>query len=93
MILEKCAHFLYLELLSKLMKNNYHLSTFKESLVSTQEGLSRLKEDGILKEHPTGGYIIESTPKNLNFSFPLSLKDKAINLWSKEDSVWLNTLV
>ena len=83
----------YLVLIRKLIENNYHHSTLKEQLVSTQEGLSRLKDEGILKEHPTGGYVIESTPKNLNFSFPLTLKNKAINLWSKEDNVWLNTLV
>ena len=68
-----------------------HLSTLKEGYVPSHEGLRRLKEEGILKEHPTGGHIIESTPENLNFSFPLNLKDKPIDLWNEEDRIWLNT--
>ena len=70
---------------------NYHLSTLKEGLVTSHEGLRRLKEEGILKEHPTGGHTVESTPKNLNFSFPLNLKDKPFDLWNEEDRIWLNT--
>ena len=77
------------------MKNdkrfNYHHSTLKEGYVTSHEGLRRLEEEGILKEHPTGGHVIESTPENLNFSFPLNLKDKPIDLWSDEDRIWLNT--
>ena len=76
------------------MKTNqrydYYLSTLKEGY-SRKEGLKRLKEEGVLKEHPTGGYVIESTPKNLNFSFPLKLKDKPVDLWNEEDRLWLNT--
>ena len=71
---------------------NDNVSSFKERLVSTHEGLSRLLEEGILKVHPTGGYVIEANPKKL-FSFPLSLKYKEISLWNKEDNLWLNTLV
>ena len=70
---------------------NYHLSTLKEGLVTSHEGLRRLKEEGILKEHPTGGHVIESSPENLNFSFPLNLNDKPIDLWNEEDRIWLNT--
>ena len=70
---------------------NYHLSTLKEGYVTSHEGLRRLEEEGILKEHLTGGHIIESTPENLNFSLPLNLKDKPINLWTEEERIWLNT--
>lgn len=59
--------------------------------MSYDEGLLRLKDGGVLKEHATGGYIIETNPKTLEFSFPISLKDKHINTWSKENKIWLNT--
>ena len=78
---------------------NHHLSTLMEGYVPFHYygdyygyyELSRLKEEGILKEHPTGGHTVESTPKNLNFSFPLNLKDKPFDLWNEEDRIWLNT--
>ena len=70
---------------------NHYSSILKEEYVPSYEGLRRLKEEGILKEHPKGGHVIESSPKNLDFSFPLSLKDKPINLWNDEDRIWLNT--
>ena len=75
----------------KMLSDLIYLSTLKEGYAPSFEGLRRLKEEGILKEHPTGGHVIESNPKNLDFSFPLSLKDKPINLWNEEDRIWLNT--
>ena len=60
-------------------------------MVSTNDGLMLLKKEGILKEHPTGGHFLESTPNSLNFSLPLSLKDKPTKSWSKEEQIWLNT--
>ena len=55
------------------------------------EAIRRLKDHGIIKEYPTGGYIIESYPDSMQFTLPQELKTKPLEFWTKEDRMWLNT--
>ena len=59
--------------------------------MSFDEGIRLLKEKGIIREHPTGGYVIESTGKSMQFALPRHLRDLPLRLWSKQDRMWLNT--
>ena len=80
-----------------------YLSSTKEGLeglegrigvvVPVTEAIGALKHNGIIKEHPTGGHIIESFNANrsLLFTLPSVLKNRPLQLWTEEDRLWLNT--
>ena len=56
----------------------------------SSEDLYRLKNRGILKELPNGGYAIEVNSQSTHFRLPSRLKNRQLSNWPKEDKVWLN---
>ena len=60
-------------------------------MVPVTEAVDRLKSNGIVKEHPTGGHIVESSPRDsIHFTLPTVLKKRPLELWTEEDRLWLN---
>ena len=51
-----------------------HLIRVKEESVPLIEAIRQLKDNGIIKEHPTGGYVVETTQDSIGFSLPKELK-------------------
>ena len=56
----------------------------------TTEDLHRFKENGILKELPNGGSVIQIYPNTTRFMIPPYLKKKPYWLWTEEELVWRN---
>ena len=63
------------------------ISDITEEKEPLTEPIRRLKNEGIVKEHPTGGYVIETTPDSIPFTLPKELKKQPIEYLPK---IWIN---
>ena len=57
---------------------------------SSTDDLNQLKNDGILKELPNGGSVIEVDQRSKPFKLPQTLKDLPQKSWTKRDKIWFN---
>ena len=69
----------------------FFFSQKMEEETSFDEGIRLLKENGLIKEQPTGGYVIELTGKSVQLALPEHLREMPLELWNHEDRLWLNT--
>ena len=57
---------------------------------SSTDDLYQLKDEGILKELPNGGSVIEVDQRSKPFKLPHTLKNLPQKSWTKRDKIWFN---
>ena len=60
---------------------------------SSTDDLYQLKNNGILKELPSGGSVIEVDLRSKPFKLPKTLKNLPQKSWTTKDKIWFNMWV